>query len=266
MTDTTYTPLRRIINKVPEVTFLFWIIKMMSTTVGETAADYLNVDMHFDLTGTSLVTGILLALTLVFQVRARKYAPPLYWLSVVLVSVFGTLITDNLTDKMGIPLATSTLAFSLALLVVFAIWYAREHTLSIHNIDSVSRELFYWLAVLTTFALGTAAGDWFSEGLDLGYATSAAVFGAAIAAVATAYYAFNANGILCFWIAFILTRPLGASLGDLLSQPAKLGGLDIGATTTSVLFLAIIVSLVAYLSAANARVGKAAQTVVINEQ
>lgn len=243
-------------NKVPEVTALFWIIKMMSTTVGETAADFLNTDLHFGLTVTSVVMGVLLALALFFQIRAKRFVPSLYWTSVVFISVFGTLLTDNLSDHLGVPLAVSTGVFGVALITTFAVWYAKEKTLSIHAVDSVKRELFYWVAILFTFALGTAAGDWVAEGLRLGYAHSALVFGGLIAATALAHYAFKANAVACFWIAYVLTRPLGASCGDLLSQPATNGGLGLGTIGTSTLFLVTIMGLVAYLSAAQKRLAE----------
>jgi uncharacterized membrane-anchored protein len=235
-------------NKVPEVTVLFWIIKMMSTTVGETAADFLNFDLHFGLTDTSVVVGILLAVALFLQIRARQYVPPLYWMAVLFISVFGTLITDNLSDNLGVPLAISTLVFSLALIATFVVWCWQESTLSIHAIDTTKRELFYWLAILFTFALGTAAGDWVAEGLNLGYANSALLFGGLIALTTIAHYLFKTNAVLCFWIAYVLTRPLGASCGDLLSQPANNGGLGLGSTSASVIFLVTIAGLVAYLS------------------
>ncbi len=235
-------------NKVPEITLLFWIIKMMSTTVGETAADFLNADLHFGLIGTSNVMGVLLIISLFFQIRAKSYSPPLYWISVVFISVFGTLITDNLSDNLGVPLAGSTCAFATALIATFAIWYAEEKTLSIHSIDSVKRELFYWTAILFTFALGTAAGDWAAEGLNIGYTNAALLFGGLIAATAISYYAFEINAVACFWIAYVLTRPFGASCGDLLSQPISNGGMGMGTVSTSILFLATIIGLVTYLT------------------
>ena len=239
---------RHMLNKVPEVTAFFWIIKMMSTTVGETAADFLNGDLNFGLTGTSVIVGVLFALALFFQVRAKRYVPSPYWITIVFVSVFGTLITDNLSDHLGVPLAVSTGLFSVALAATFATWYAKEKTLSIRAIDTVKRELFYWTAILFTFALGTAAGDWIAEGLSLGYANSALLFGGLIAATAFAHYVLKADGVACFWIAYVLTRPLGASCGDLLSQPATNGGFGFGTVETSAIFLATIAGLVAYLS------------------
>ncbi|MES2237162.1 MAG: hypothetical protein V4500_05340 [Pseudomonadota bacterium] len=238
----------QLLNKVPEVTLYFWIIKIMATTVGETAADFLNFDLHFGLGGTSVVMSVLLMTFLLLQLRARTYVPWLYWLTVVLISIVGTLVTDNLVDNFGIALETTTAAFGLALLVTFGVWYAKEKTLSIHTIFTARRELFYWAAILFTFALGTAAGDLTAEGLNLGYATSALIFGGLIGVVTIAYYAFKANAVLSFWIAYILTRPFGASMGDYLSQPAANGGLGLGTVVTSAVFLSTILSLVIYLT------------------
>jgi uncharacterized membrane-anchored protein len=236
------------LNKVPEVTIYFWIIKVLATTVGETAADFLNDNLNFGLTNTTYIMGALLLIVLVFQFRARKYVPGIYWLAVVLISVVGTLITDNLTDNFGVALETTTIVFAIALAVTFAAWYASEKTLSIHTIFTTRREGFYWLAILFTFALGTAAGDLAAERLSLGYWVSAVIFGGMIAVVAVAHLGFKLNAVLAFWIAYILTRPLGASLGDFLSQTRSDGGLGLGTTGTSVLFLAAILSLVAYLT------------------
>jgi uncharacterized membrane-anchored protein len=236
------------LNKVPEVTFYFWLIKIMCTTVGETAADYLNVDLGFGLTNTTYVTGALLLALLAVQFRLRKYVPTVYWLVVVVISVFGTLITDNLTDRLNVPLETTTAVFTVALAIVFAVWYASERTLSIHTIYTTRRESFYWLAILFTFALGTAAGDLAAERFALGFGPSALIFGAMIAAIAIAHYQFKLNAVLAFWLAYILTRPLGASIGDWLSQPKDNGGLGLGTTGTSYIFLASIFVLVTYLT------------------
>jgi uncharacterized membrane-anchored protein len=242
------TYLRALLNKVPEVTAIFWIIKVLSTTTGETAADYLNFDLGLGLTVTTYVMGVLLVAALVVQFAVRRYIPAIYWLAVVLISIVGTLITDNLTDAAGVPLETTTIVFSIALIVVFAFWYALERTLSIRSIDTRRREAFYWLAILFTFALGTAAGDLLAEKLALGYATALLVFAAAIAVVALAHFALKLGAVIAFWLVYILTRPLGASLGDLLSQDRDAGGLGMGATSTSLSFLVIILALVVYLS------------------
>lgn len=235
------------LNKVPAVTAAFWIIKILSTTVGETAADYLAVHAGLGTTATAAIMAALLVVALVLQMRARAYVPWRYWLTVVLVSIVGTQITDALTDRLDVSLFLSTASFAAALTATFAIWYAAERTLSIRTIVTHRREAFYWTAILFTFALGTAAGDLATEALQLGFRVGVLAFGVAIAAVAVAYR-FGANPILAFWTAYILTRPLGASLGDLLSQAHEYGGLGLGTVSTSVLFLAVIVALVAYVT------------------
>ncbi|MFJ2344103.1 COG4705 family protein [Streptomyces antimycoticus] len=235
-------------NKVPEVTVYFWVIKVLCTTVGETAADLLSEKAGLGLTGVSALMSALLAVVLVVQFRTQSYRAGVYWPVVALISVVGTLISDNLTDNLGVPLETSTTVFAIVLAVVFVLWYRRERTLSIHSVDSTSRESFYWLAVLFTFALGTAAGDLVSERMNLGYWLSAVLFALAIAAVAVAHFSLGLDAVWSFWIAYILTRPLGASVGDYLSQPTGDGGLGLGTVVTSVLFLAVILGLVVYLS------------------
>ena len=250
---------RRMLNKVPEVTLYFWIIKILATTVGETAADFLNTNLGLGLTNTTYVMGLLLIVALGFQFRLRRYLPGVYWLAVVLISVVGTLITDNLTDNFGVSLVTTTVIFAVALAAVFAGWYASERTLSIHSIYTTRREAFYWLAILFTFALGTAAGDLTAERLNVGYWRSALLFAGLIALVTALHYVLKArlrvhddrhtsNAVLAFWIAYILTRPLGASIGDYLSQARGDGGLGLGTVGTSALFLTTIVGLVVFLT------------------
>ena len=246
--DNTVSLGRQMLNKVPEITLYFWIIKILCTTVGETAADFLNTKLNLGLTGTTFVVGILLIITLFFQFRTKKYVPSIYWLAVVLISVVGTLITDNLIDHFGITLQTTTLVFSGVLAAVFAAWYRSEKTLSIHSIRTTRREAFYWLAILFTFALGTAAGDLMAESFKLGYLLSAVLFTVAIAVVTLAHLKFKLNAVLSFWIAYILTRPLGASIGDYLSQPHDVGGLGLGTIITSVIFLTAILCTVVYLT------------------
>ncbi len=239
---------RQMLNKVPEVTVFFWLIKILCTTVGETFADFLNTHLGLGLTGTSIVMGILLIVALVFQFRTRRYEPMIYWLAVVLISVVGTLITDNLVDNFGVSLEVTTIVFAAALVATFAVWYARERSLSIHTIFTTRREAYYWLAILFTFALGTAAGDLVAERLALGYWKSALLFAGAIAVVFVAHRRFALDAILAFWAAYILTRPLGASLGDYFSQPRDAGGLGLGTVGTSAIFLAAILALVVYLA------------------
>jgi uncharacterized membrane-anchored protein len=236
------------LNKVPEITLYFWVIKILCTTVGETAADLMNEELGLGLTNTTYIMTAGLIAVLIVQFRARKYIPGVYWLAVVLISVVGTLITDNLVDNAGVPLQTTTIAFSAALALVFAVWYWSERTLSVHTIVTIKREAFYWLAILFTFALGTSAGDLFAEKLELGFLPSAGIFAGAIAIIAVAHLRFKLNAILAFWLAYILTRPLGASIGDYLSQPVEETGLGLGTILTSVIFLTTILALVVYLT------------------
>ena len=235
------------LNKVPEITIVFWIIKIMSTTVGETGADYLAVHVGLGATVTAAILVTFLIAALIRQLRAPRYVPWIYWLTVVLVSVVGTQITDFLTDKLEISLYVSTAIFAVLLALTFAVWYAVERTLSIHTIVTTRRELFYWAAILFTFALGTAAGDLTTEALSMGFNVGVLAFGALIGLIAAAYY-LGANEVLTFWLAYVLTRPLGASLGDLLSQSREYGGLGFGTTYTSLAFLTVIVALVALAS------------------
>jgi uncharacterized membrane-anchored protein len=237
-----------LLNKVPEVTLAFWIIKILCTTVGETGADFLIFNLKVGLTVTSLLLLSPLAVVMMLQLRERKYVPWLYWIAVLLISIVGTLITDNLVDNLGVPLEVITILFSLVLSLTFALWYASENTLSIHTIYSRKRELFYWTAILFTFALGTAAGDLVAESLKLGYANSAMIFGGLIGLTYLDYFAFKSNAVMSFWIAYVLTRPLGASVGDYLSQPIANGGLGLSSTLINSVFFIAIVGLVSYLT------------------
>ena len=238
---------RAMLNKVPEVTVYFWIIKILCTTVGESFADYINETLGFGLGKTTLVFSVALVAVLVAQFRLRQYVPSVYWLAVVLISVVGTLLTDNLTDGVGVPLWVSTTVFAVALAAVFAIWYAKERTLSIHSIVTTPREAFYWLTVLVTFALGTAAGDWTLELTGWSAGPSVLLPLGLIAAVFAAWK-LGAGPVLCFWLAYILTRPLGANIGDFLASTRDEGGAGLGTLGTSVLFLGTILAVVVYLS------------------
>lgn len=235
---------KRLMNKVPEVTLSFWIIKIMSTTVGETCADFLAVNAGLGKGLTRAVMGTLLAIALFLQLRKRQYTPWTYWLTVVLVSIVGTQITDALTDGLGISLYISSAAFAVMLAAIFAAWYQTEHTLSIREITTGRREIFYWAVILCTFAFGTAAGDLATEALHLGFTWGAVLFGALIA-VSLIAWRLGASAVLTFWIAYILTRPFGAALGDLLTQAKTYGGLGLGAMWTSAIFLTVIIILVA---------------------
>lgn len=244
---------KALLIKVPVIiTLYFWITKILATTVGETGADFLIFNLHFGLPKTSLLMSGLLTVILYAQIKSKTYIPWLYWIAVVMVSIVGTLITDNLTDNLGISLIISTVIFSIILAMIFRLWYKTEKSLSIHSIFTFRRELFYWAAILFTFALGTASGDLLAEHVGLGYALSALIFGIAIALIAICYYILKLNEILAFWLAYILTRPFGASIGDYLSQDVAHGGLGFGTISTSAVFLVTIVVLVFYLSISRA--------------
>src|ERR1700761_8011608 len=239
---------RRMLNKVPEIPLYFWVIKILCTTVGETFADNLNENLGLGLTNTSYIMGAVLIAVLVAQFRSRKYIPGIYWLAVVLVSVVGTLVSDNLVENYGVTLETTTAAFSVILICVFASWYWSERTLSVHTIVTTKREAFYWATILFTFALGTSAGDLLSEKLALGSLPTVGIFAGAIAVIAACHFVLKMNAILSFWLAYILTRPLGASIGDYLASPKAEGGLGLGTTVISIVFLSTILALVVFLA------------------
>lgn len=237
-----------IYNRVPKVTVDFWLIKLMAVTVGETAADFLNANLGLGLSKTSLLMSGLLLAALMVQFAQKRYVPWIYWVIVVLVSIVGTLLTDNLVDHLGVSQEAASIGFAIALAATFAVWYLVERTLSIHTIYTTRRELFYWLAILLTFALGTAAGDLAAEGLNLGYLQAGLMYGAVIAVIAFGYFGLKMNSILAFWLAYIVTRPMGASFGDLLSQPIGNGGLELGTVITSAVFLTVIAGVIVYMT------------------
>ena len=234
-------------NKVPEVTVYFWVIKILCTTVGESLADYIIETLHVGLTNTTILFSIALAVALVVQFRLDRYVPGVYWLSVVLISVVGTLLTDNMTDAHGVPLWISSTGFAILLAIVFALWFAREHTLSIHSINSTPREGWYWLVVLVTFALGTAVGDWTVELTGWSPGASILLPAALIGAICVAWK-LGAGPVLTFWLAYVLTRPLGANIGDFFASPRSEGGLGLGTFGTSAFFLIAILGTVVYLT------------------
>ena len=241
------------LSKVPEISIFFWVIKILATTVGETAADFLNTKLNLGLTWTTVIVGSALATTLYFQFKAAKYIPGIYWLAVVLISIAGTLFTDNLVDHFGWSFKICIALFGTGLAATFILWHRSEKTLSIHSIFTARREAFYWAAILFTFALGTAVGDQVAEGFSLGYWKSAILFAVLIGGIAVAHFRFELAAVPAFWAAYILTRPLGASMGDYLSQPKDVGGLALGTVGTSAIFLTVILGVVIYLTALQKR-------------
>ncbi|KMO76188.1 COG4705 family protein [Mycolicibacterium obuense] len=244
---------RTMLSKVPEITVWFWVIKILCTTVGESFADWINMTLGVGLVPTAAIFTVVLAAVLIWQLSLDRYKPFVYWLTVVVLSVTGTLYTDILTDQFGVPLAASSAVFALILAVVFGVWFAKEKTLSIHSITTLPRELFYWLAILVTFALGTAVGDWT---LDItGWGPGIAVLlPAGLILLIVAGWKLGANAVLSFWLAYILTRPLGANMGDWLGFPRSQQGLGLGVAITSVIFLTAILATVVYLTVTKADV------------
>ena len=234
------------LRRVPEVTVFFWIIKVLTTAMGESTSDYM---VHrFDPVVAVGFGAVGLAIALVLQFSMRRYIPWVYWLAVAMVAVFGTMAADVLHIKFHVPYETSTVLFAVVLAVVFSVWYTSEKTLSIHSIFTTRREVFYWCTVISTFALGTAAGDMTATSLHLGYLRSGVLFGALIVVPAVAYRLLQRNEILWFWFAYILTRPLGASFADWTGKPHSVGGLAWGDGIVSLVLAILIVVFVGYLT------------------
>jgi uncharacterized membrane-anchored protein len=235
------------VSKVPyRITAYFWIIKILTTAMGEALADFMAFRYNPVLAG--VVGPLVFAVALVLQFRARRYRVWIYWFAVAMVAVWGTLAADGLHIKLGVPYAVSSAFFAVCLVVVFVTWYATERTLSIHSITTPRRELFYWATVLVTFALGTAVGDLTATTLHLGFLTSGLMFTGLICLPALAYWKLGLNPVLAFWIAYVLTRPLGASYADWLGVPHRYGGVGLGRGLVALLLSAVIVGFVAYLA------------------
>ncbi|MDB5166958.1 MAG: putative rane-anchored protein [Candidatus Saccharibacteria bacterium] len=234
------------LKKVPDLSVYFWIIKILSTAMGEALSDFL---VHtIDPVIAVMIGAVGLTIALIIQFSSRSYQPWKYWLTVSMVAVFGTMAADVLHIGLGIPYIVSTVFFAVALASIFVLWYKKEKTLSIHSIYTARREIFYWLTVMATFALGTAAGDMTANTLGLGYLASGVMFVGAIAVPAVLYFKFKLNEVTAFWIAYILTRPLGASFADWFGVPRSLGGLDLGRGWVSLTLIITIACLVIYIS------------------
>jgi len=238
-------------SKVPEVTFLFWVVKVLTTGMGETTSDFLVRSIE-----PAVAVGIgaiLFAAALVLQLAAARYLPWVYWLAVAMVSVFGTMAADVTHIVLGVPYLVSTIAFAVLLAVVFLVWHRGEGTLSIHSITSRRRESYYWAAILVTFALGTAAGDMTARTLHLGYFVSGVVFAVVIAIPAVAFRLGAFNAVFAFWFAYVATRPLGASFADWMGVSHARGGLQWGTGPVSVALAILIVAGVAILAVTERR-------------
>jgi uncharacterized membrane-anchored protein len=239
---------KKLLNRVARLGVLFWVIKIFSTTVGETAADYVSTNLNLGLTLTTIVMGVVTILVVIWNFKQKKYFPPSYWTLIVMMSIEGTLITDLLVDQLNVSLLILDVVFTLAMVLVFYLWNKKEHTLSIHEINNDTREKFYWIIVLTTFALGTGVGDTISEYLNFGYLNSLILFGSIFILSGVLYYFKIIGGVLAFWIAFIVTRPIGASVGDLFIQEPKDGGLGISIAIINIVFFVVIITSVIYLT------------------
>lgn len=244
------TDRRHAFSKVPEVTAFFWIVKALTTAMGESTSDFL---VHTLVPEVAVVLGgIAFVIALYIQFGKDRYVPWAYWLAVAMVGVFGTMAADVLHVGLGVPYIVSTVFYAIVLAAVFRVWFVSEGTLSIHSITTPRRELFYWAAVLATFALGTAAGDLTAVTFGLGYFGSILLFGAIIAIPAIGYFRFGMNSILAFWFAYVVTRPVGASVADWLAVSSARGGLALGTGPVSLVLAAVIAGFVYYL----ARTGK----------
>ena len=241
--------------KVPEITLIFWVLKLLTTGMGEAISDFLG-QHSVPIAAAIGIFGLALALWL--QFRSSEYRPAIYWFAVMMVAVFGTMAADGIHDGAGIPYAVTTPLFALVVAATFVAWYRSEGTLSIHSINTRRREAFYWTAVLGTFALGTAAGDLTAYSLNLGFWTSAVLFAAVFAVPAVAWWRFNLNPIIAFWAAYVVTRPLGASFADGFSKPTN-GGLGWGDGTVSAIALVIFIALVGYIARPQAQLQRAPQ-------
>ncbi len=231
--------------KVPEITLLFWVIKLLTTGMGEAMSDFLG-EKSVPIAGAIGIFGLSFALWL--QLRTREYRAVVYWSAVMMVAVFGTMAADGVHDGASVPYAVTTPVFGLVVGAIFYLWYRSEGTLSIHTITTRRRERFYWAAVLGTFALGTAAGDLTATSLNLGFFGSVLLYAALISIPAVAWWRWDVNPIATFWVAYVITRPLGASFADWFSKPPSISGLGLGDGTVSALALGVFVILVGYLA------------------
>ena len=233
--------------KVPEITFLFWVIKILTTAGGEATSDYLALDLGSRLIAGCIEAGIFL-IALVWQFRTRRYVAAAYWSLAYAIAIFGTGVADAMHLFIGIPYAGTTALWAIVLAVLFWLWYRSERTLSIHSIYTQRREIYYWAVVFATFALGTALGDFTATALHLGYLASGILFFVVILIPAVAWKFFGLNSVVAFWFAYVVTRPLGASFADWLSKPHSLSGANYGDGPVALIITIIVAVLVGYLA------------------
>ena len=231
--------------KVPEITVMFWVLKLLTTGMGESMSDFLG-QHSVPIAGAIGIFGLWLALWL--QLRTREYRAPVYWFAVMMVAIFGTMAADGVHDGASLPYAVTTPGYAILVAAIFYMWYRSEGTLSIHTITTRRREGYYWAAVLATFALGTAAGDLTAISLHIGFFGSVVLFAAIISIPAIGWWRFHLNPIVAFWFAYIVTRPLGASFADWFSKPHSATGLGLGDGTVSAIALVVFIALVTYIS------------------
>jgi len=236
---------KQTLRKVPEITLVFWLAKLLTTAMGESTSDFFVFKFNPYIAVTA--GGILLVLCLIWQFSMNRYKPAIYWLTVAMVAVFGSMAADVLHVQFGIPYIITTLFFAICLFIVFVVWYLTEKSLSIHTINTRRRELFYWLTVLATFALGTAAGDMTANTLGLGYFTSGLLFAGIMVIPILGYFVFGLSEVIAFWFAYIITRPLGASFADWMGKPKSVGGLGWGDGKVSIILSVLIIVIVLFM-------------------
>jgi uncharacterized membrane-anchored protein len=255
MSSTTYgsaspglsdSPARYVMRKLPHITALFWVLKIVATTLGETGGDLLAQTMHVGYLVSTVIFLALFLVAVVFQLKARRCHPAIFWTVIALTSTAGTTLSDLMNRTGGVGYTGGALILTTGLAIVFVIWWRSGQTLDVENIATFRGELLYWVAILFSNSLGTSSGDFLADSLGLGFRDSALVLSAIMLTLLAAHYFTRINGMMLFWIAFVLTRPLGASAGDLLSKPRARGGLDWGTTWTSAALVVILIGLIAY--------------------
>jgi len=242
-----------VVNKVAQVTFAFWVMKICATTLGETAGDLLSMTLNVGYAWSSAILISLFLISLIAQVRSPKFHPVLYWTVILTTSTAGTTMSDFMDRTLELGYAKGSLILVTCLVIILGVWRFSEGTLSVSNIRTTKAELFYWITILFSNTLGTALGDFLSDDSKLGFLGGAALIGGLLAAITIAAYTTRINRVLLFWLAFVLTRPFGATFGDLLTKPTEKGGLNFGTIGSSLVLASVLIILVAFTSSKSAR-------------